>query len=154
MTTHRPFRDEASSRGRWADERLREGVATVDELEDLLVKGGAAVIATDLDGLVTHWSAAAERLYGWSGDEAVGLPIVDLLVTMRDQGLAEEIMESIRSTGNWEGEFDVQRKDGSEMLIFVRDTLIKDDVGRPVGILGVSMDVNAPSRTARQPPAA
>ena len=99
--------------------------ATLSELEDQLVKGGAAVIATDLDGVITHWSAAAERLYGWSGEEAIGLPILEFMVTLDDRQLAE-----------------VRCKDGSLMLAHVRDALMKDDAGRRVGILGLSMDAS------------
>jgi PAS domain-containing protein len=100
--------------------------ATLSELEDQLVKGGAAVIATDLDGVITHWSATAERLYGWSGAEAIGLPIFEFMITLDDRQLAE-----------------VRCKDGSLMVAHVRDALMKDDAGRPVGILGLSMDASS-----------
>ena len=99
--------------------------ATLSELEDQLVKGGAAVIATDLDGVITHWSVTAQRLYGWSGEEAIGLPILEFMIALDDRRLAE-----------------VRCKDGSLMLAHVRDTPIKDDAGRSVGILGLSMDAS------------
>ena len=95
MSIQRPIRDQAHR-------------ATLADLEDLLVKGNAAVVATDLDGVITHWSAGAERLYGWSGDEAIGLPVLDLLVTLRDQALAEDAVDSTRRTGSWEGELDIR----------------------------------------------
>jgi PAS domain S-box-containing protein len=146
MSTYHPSGDEAPSGGSWADERLRDHGATLSELEDLLVGGGAAVVATDLEGVITHWSAGAERLYGWAGEEAIGLPILDLLVTPRDRLLGEGIMENIRRTGRWEGEIDLLCKNGSLVLAYVRGTLIKDDAGRRVGILGLSMDAAAPPR--------
>jgi PAS domain S-box-containing protein len=117
--------------------------AKQSELEDLLVKGAAAVIAIDLDGVITHWSAGAERLYGWTGEEAIGHPALDLLVETCDRQRAVENMESVRRTGGWEGEFDVRRKGGGSVLSYVRGTVIKDDAGRSVGILGLSMDVSA-----------
>jgi PAS domain S-box-containing protein len=117
--------------------------AKQSELEDLLVKGAAAVIATDLDGVITHWSAGAQRLYGWTGEEAIGHPALDLLVATCDRQLAVEHMESVRRTGGWEGEFDVCRKGGGSVPSYVRSTVIKDDAGRPVGMLGLSMDVSA-----------
>ena len=114
------------------------------ELEELLVHGDAAVIATDLDGVITHWSAGAQRLYGWSGDEAIGRPFLELMVAPRDWAMAEENMASIQRTGGWEGEFDLHRKGGASMLAFVRCALVKDDAGRAVGMLGLSMDVSEP----------
>jgi PAS domain S-box-containing protein len=146
MSTHRPSRDEAHHAGSWADVRLRDRGATLSELEDMLVKGGTAVIATDLDGMITHWSTGAQRLYGWTGEESIGRPILDLLVTQGDRPLGEEVIESIRRRGGWEGEFEVRCKDGGVVLAYVRGTLVKDDAGRPVGILGLSMDADAPPR--------
>ena len=146
MSTDRASREEGPPEPSWAEDRLRDSGATLSELEDLLVKGGAAVIATDLDGMITHWSAVAERLYGWTGEEAIGLPILHLLFARRNQRLGEEVIASIRRTGGWEGEFEVRCKDGGVMLAYVRGTLVKDDAGRPVGILGLSMDADAPPR--------
>lgn len=114
-------------------------------LEDLLVKGAAAVIATDLDGVITHWSAGAHRLYGWTGEEAIGHPALDLIVAACDRQRAAENMESIRVSGGWEGEFDVCCKDGGIVPSYFRSTVIKDDIGRSVGLLSLSMDVSASS---------
>ena len=122
-------------------QRRREG--TPSELEDLLVKGAAAVIATDLDGVITHWSAGAVRLYGWTGEEAIGHTVLELLIAPADRTTAEENMESVRRTGGWEGEFAIRHKSGGSVLAYVQSTLIKDDHGRPVGLLGLSMDVSA-----------
>jgi PAS domain S-box-containing protein len=113
------------------------------ELDDRLVRGSAAVIATDLDGVITHWSAGAQRLYGWTGEEAIGNPLLDLLVAPRDRQTAAETLESVRRTGDWEGDFDLRRKGGGIVLSYVRRKLIKDDAGRPVGVVGLSMDLSA-----------
>jgi anti-anti-sigma factor len=98
-----------------------------------------AVIATDLDGIVTRWNAEAERLYGWSREEVSGRPITELTVGPQDVDLAEEIMESVRRSGAWMGEFDVRRKDGSRFPAHVRNTLIKDEDGSAVGLAGISI---------------
>lgn len=115
------------------------------ELEELLVRGAAAVIATDLDGVITHWSAGAQRLYGWTGEEAIGRPFLELMVAPCDWEMAEQNMESIQRTGTWEGEFDLHRKGGANVLAYVRYALVKDDAGRAVGMLGLSMDTAAPA---------
>ena len=128
MSTPRQIQDEASA----------------GELEEQLVHGGAAVIATDLEGVITHWSIGAQRLYGWSGDEAIGRPFLELMVSPSDWATAELNMESIQRYGGWEGEFDLHCKDGASVLAYVRCALVKDDAGRPVGMLGLSMNVSEP----------
>ena len=141
MTTQPPSREDAPADASWAAEPIRAA-----ELEELLVHGAAAVIATDLDGVITHWNAGAQRLYGWSGTETIGLQFLDLLVAPDDRRTAEANMESIRRTGGWEGEFDLRCKSGGSLLAYVRCAVIKDDAGRPVGMLGLSMDASAPPR--------
>jgi len=43
-----------------------------------------AVIATDLNGAVTYWNPSAERIYGWTSEEAIGRSIVELTVPSPD----------------------------------------------------------------------
>ena len=138
MSGDPPIRDSAPDGGEGAVARR------ADELEELLVQGGAGVVATDLDGVITHWSAGAQRLYGWSDTETIGLQFLDLLVAPGDRGTAKQNMESIRRTGGWEGEFALRCKSGDILLAYVRVAVIKDDAGRLVGMLGLSMDVSAP----------
>jgi PAS domain S-box-containing protein len=141
MTIEPPSPERAPAGGGWANEPLRAA-----ELEELLVHGEAAVIATDLDGVITHWNAGARRLYGWSGSETIGTPLVELLVAPDDRRTAEANLESIRRSGGWEGEFDLRRKTGGSLLAYVRVAVMKDDAGRPVGMLGLSMDAATPPR--------
>jgi PAS domain S-box-containing protein len=68
-----------------------------------------------------------------------GRPITELTVGPQDVDLAEEIMESVRRSGAWMGEFDVRRRDGSRFPAQVRNTLIKDEDGRAVGLAGISI---------------
>jgi PAS domain S-box-containing protein len=120
-------------------ERRRAAVGPED-LEDLLQRQELAVIATDLVGVVTHWSAGAERLYGWSSVEVLGRPITELTVGPEDEKVAENIMQWVRQTGRWEGEFWVRRKDGFAFLAYVREAIVADDQGTPIGLVGVSIE--------------
>jgi PAS domain S-box-containing protein len=141
MTTQPPSREDVPADASWAAQPIRAA-----ELEELLVHGAAAVIATDLDGVITHWNAGAQRLYGWSGTETIGLPFLELLVAPGDRRTAEANMESIRRTGGWEGNFTLRCKSGGSLLTYTRCAVIKDDAGRLVGMLGLSMDAAAPPR--------
>ncbi len=140
MPTDRPSSHHAPTPGRSAE---RDHAAIVAELEELLVQGSAGVVATDLDGVITHWTAGAERLYGWSAEEAIGRPVLELLAAPGDRSMAAANMDTVLTVGSWEGEFDVRTKDGGIVPAYVRSTLIRDDAGRPVGLLGVSMEVSA-----------
>ena len=117
---------------------------------DLLAQVYNAVVATDLDGLVTYWNPAAERLYGWTAEEAVGKRIDELTVPEREAARATSIMASIVKSGGWQGEFELRRKDGSSFPALVANRVIRDEDGRPSGIVGVSMDLTARHAAERQ----
>jgi|SRR5215212_5314658 len=51
--------------------------------------------------------------------------------------VAERIMASVRSIGSWEGEFSLTRRDGSRFPAYVRDVVVPDNDGRPLGLVGV-----------------
>jgi len=87
------------------------------------------------------WNPAAQRLYGWSRADVVGRPITEITVGPEDAEVAERIMASVRSIGSWEGEFWVTRHDGSRFLAYVRDVVVFDDDGRPLGLVGISIDL-------------
>ena len=119
--------------------RQRRASVAPDELEALLQQEELAVIATDLAGTVTHWSAGeAERLYGWSRTEVIGRPITELTVGPEDTRVAENIMDCVRRTGRWEGEFWVRRRDETTFLASVREAMIADEHGSLIGLVGVS----------------
>ena len=107
----------------------------------LLEQVRAGVVATDLEGTVTHWNDYAEKLYGWSREEALGSNVAELVVGPAEAGSADEIMEQLRAGNTWEGEFLVRRKDGTTFPAHVTNSLIYDVQGGAVGIVGVSTDV-------------
>ncbi len=101
-----------------------------------------AVIATDLAGCVTYWNQYAETLYQWTADEAIGKNIADLTIApAHSLQEAEAIRGQMRDTGSWEGEFTVQRKDGSTFPAHVVDTLFREASGAVAGVVGVSIDI-------------
>jgi PAS domain S-box-containing protein len=110
----------------------------------------AAVIATDLEGIVTHWNGGAERLYGWLRTETIGRPIDVVTVGPEDAGLSARIMDCVREIGSWEGSFRVRRKDGTDFVADVRNALVFDPDGQPAGVVGVSVDVSEQIETQRQ----
>ena len=119
----------------------KEAEREIDVQAQLLDAVEVALIATDLDGTVTHWNRGAERLYGWTCVEALGRSVTALTVGPQDAELAREIMTAVRAGDVWEGEFEVRRKDGSRFPAYVRDALFVDADGEPAGVVGVSVDL-------------
>lgn len=100
-----------------------------------------AVIVTDLHFNITYWNTAAETLYGWTAEEAVGAP-VRLLVPQEGIDDAHRIGKHIRSTQHWSGEFKVKRKDGTEIIVLCTNSVVHDGHGEPIGYIGASFSVS------------
>ena len=107
----------------------------------LLDAVGEAVIALDMEGRVVYWNRAAEGMYGWSSEEAIGRNLREMVVPEDCWGQAEEITRHVRETGNWSGEFVVWRKDGTSFPVMANNTLVHDEGGNMVGIVGVLRDI-------------
>src|SRR5215212_4227011 len=74
---------------------------------------GQSVIATDLEGNILYWNRAAEEIYGWSSEEALGRSLRDLTVSEESLQRAEEVVSELRAGRAWSGETLLRRKDGS-----------------------------------------
>jgi PAS domain S-box-containing protein len=98
-----------------------------------------SVMVTDSAGRIVVWNDAAETLYGWSADEAVGRGLRELLILPKNQPEGREIMAGVLRTGGWAGEFPVCHRDGPTVLATVRDSLVLDAAGNVAGVHGVSL---------------
>jgi PAS domain S-box-containing protein len=103
---------------------------------------GQAVIATDGAGIITYMNVAAERIYGWRPDTAVGRSILEVTVPDVSLSQANDIMGQLGAGLSWSGEFAVQHRDGRVFPAEVHNTPIMDRSGKVVGIIGVSSDIS------------
>lgn len=103
---------------------------------------GQAVIATDAKGNITYMNAAAEELYGWREEEALGKPILNVTPTPNSQQKAKEIMDALMQGKSWSGEFLVKHRNGTEFFAQVTDTPILDEDGNLIGVIGISQDIS------------
>ncbi len=101
-----------------------------------------AVIATDLAGAVIYWNRYAEELYGWSAQEVIGRNLLEATVPHDAVGEARaEIGAALFAEGEWEGEVVLFRKDGSRFPAWSSEALLRDQAGRPIGVVGITVDL-------------
>lgn len=121
---------------------MTEDLGPVFTAEEILECLGMAVIATDVSGAIVYWNRAAENLYGWTRDEALGRKVEDVTVPEVALETATDIMEALRHGVSWSGGFPVRRKDGSVFPGLVIDSGVYHE-GELVGIVGVSTNLGA-----------
>lgn len=100
-----------------------------------------AVIVTDMESKVQSWNRAAERIYGWSADEAIGQLVNNFLNTNMNPGELEQSLIDLNEKGWWYGEVVQHHKDGTPIHILASVTLIMDDDGVPVSMIAINHDI-------------
>jgi diguanylate cyclase (GGDEF)-like protein/PAS domain S-box-containing protein len=108
----------------------------------LLEAVGQSVVATDLEGKVLYWNRAAQEIYGWSSEEALGRSLRDLTVCEESLEKVEEVGSVLRAGRAWSGETLLRRKDGSHVPVLGTASPLFDDRGSLVGMIGVSTDIS------------
>jgi diguanylate cyclase (GGDEF)-like protein/PAS domain S-box-containing protein len=108
----------------------------------LLEAVGQSVVAIDLEGKVVYWNRAAEDLYGWSSEEALGRRLRDLMLSEESLDLAGGVASELRAGRTWSGETLLRRKDGSYVPVLGTATPLFDDRGNLTGMIGVSTDIS------------
>jgi PAS domain S-box-containing protein len=101
-----------------------------------------AILSKDLDGVVTSWNAAAERMYGYSAREILGQSVT-LLFPPQCQREFSDIMERIRQ-GERIDHYETTRvrKDGSLLNVSVSISPIKTSTGVIVGASAIARDIS------------
>ncbi|MFY9905089.1 MAG: PAS domain S-box protein [Terriglobales bacterium] len=108
--------------------------AIVDSSDD-------AIISKNFDGIITSWNQSAERIFGYTADEAIGKPIT-LLVPSECRGEEEEIIARLRR-GERVDHFETtrMRKDGSTLDVSLTISPVRESTGRVVGASKVARDI-------------
>jgi PAS domain S-box-containing protein len=127
----------------------REAEETVRRLAAIVGSSEDAIIGEDLEGNITSWNAAAERLYGYTASEAVGQPVRMLMPPERhDEEPA--ILDRIRRGEKVERYETVRRRrDGRILDVSLTVSPIKDAGGRIIGAAKIAHDITA-RRTAAE----
>jgi PAS domain S-box-containing protein len=132
------------------------GVLSVSRQRQLQVLAGqvrlAAIVESSTDGIignslagnVTSWNRGAAELFGYSAAEAIGRPLLELIVPADREAEETDILRRTR-LGERVANFDTKRrcKDGRLIDVSVSIAPIYDETGQPVGISKTIRDVSA-----------
>jgi PAS domain S-box-containing protein len=134
------FRDVTERRR--ADEARRRLAAIVASSED-------AIVGKDLDGVITDWNAAAERVYGYPAAEVVGKPFSVLVPAERSSEVQDSVVRLRRGDRLDHFETVRRRKDGRLIDVSVSYSPIKDEEGRLVGTAVITRDITERKRAEK-----
>ncbi|MHC5702535.1 PAS domain-containing protein [Streptomyces sp. PKU-MA01144] len=126
------------------DEPERDGPGS-DLLAALLDGMDAALCAFDADGVITHWNREAERILGWSPEEAVGRRgFAGWAARAADADeVRGRLMAAMTAPGRQVHEFALLRKDGGRVLVRTQSAGVRGADGRPAGVYCAFSEVHA-----------
>jgi two-component system sensor kinase FixL len=107
-----------------------------------------AIVSKTLDGIVTSWNKAAERIFGYSTAEMMGRPIA-LLAAPHTLDEMPRILDMIRRGRRIDHYETVRRrKDGEIIQVALSISPIRDASGRIIGASKIARDISDSKRTA------
>lgn len=116
------------------EKELRLQALVLDQIQE-------QVTVTDLDGTVTYVNRAEAEALASPKDSRLGRHVSIYGDDPKADATQEEVAEATRRFGAWAGKVVNYRADGSPMLIDLRTTLVRDESGKPVAMVGVSTDI-------------
>jgi two-component system cell cycle sensor histidine kinase/response regulator CckA len=111
------------------------------EFGAIVASTDVAIIGKSLDGIVTTWNPAAERVYGYSVDEVVGQPISILIPDDRGDELPTILAQIGRGEAIEPYETVRIRKDGTPIDVALTVSPIKDPRGVVIGASTIARDI-------------
>ena len=122
------------------------GSASSRLLASIVESSDDAIFSTTLDGIVTSWNKAAERIYGYQAAEMVGRP-ASLLVPRDRASETAKIVERIRNGERVDHhETRQRRKDGTAVTISLAVSPVHDSAGHIVGASAIARDITEQRR--------
>ncbi len=115
-----------------ADEKIREQTNLLELAHD-------AIFVRSLDEKIWYWNKGAERLYGWTAEEAIHGDFGKMVHAERSS--FEAARKILLEAGSWEGEVRKLTKARREVIVASRWTLLRDDQGNPRSILAIDTDI-------------
>ena len=119
-------------------------------LAAIVLNSNDAIISKTPDGIITSWNAAAEELYGYRAEEAIGRHI-GLIVPPEKLGELGEIMARLgKVTGTQKIETERLTRDGRRIEVEVRISPIRNASGKLIGASSIAHDIGETRRMVRE----
>ncbi len=128
--------------GLWTDiTEERQANDLIRQQADIINQIQETVITINMKGYVTSWNHGAERLLGYTTQEALGKHISFVYPTEDHEFLERDVLTPVKAKGTHQVEIRRRTKSGAFRFAQLSLTLLRDDRGDPTGIVGYSMDI-------------
>lgn len=123
-----------------AEESMRALASALDQ---------STVMVRSWDGVISHWTAGCERLYGWTAHEALGHTAHEIL-KCNYPAARDQIQGQLLLSGTWKGEVETMRRDGTRMFVSAHWVLLGDSGEEPPTVIETHIDITARHEVQRE----
>ncbi|MCJ2511929.1 MAG: PAS domain S-box protein [Candidatus Thermoplasmatota archaeon] len=129
------------------DTERRRDALEIERLASMVDSSMDAIISKSTDGTILTWNPAAESMYGYSADEAMGRPISMLIPPDRLDEYYRRFKQAKRGIRGQPFETVRMRKDGSLVDVSLMISPVKDRSGRTTGAFAIARDITERKKT-------
>ncbi|WP_414578145.1 response regulator [Anabaena sp. CCY 9402-a] len=115
------------------EQKIRQQVTLLDVTQD-------AIFVQNLDGQILFWNQAAELLYGWEKAAAIGKQTQELWQE-NNLELLQIALKHLKKNNFWEGELHQKTRNGQDIIVASRWTLVHEFGEQPPSILVVNTEI-------------
>jgi len=136
--------------GKRIEAALRESENRLRWLASIVESSDDAVVSKNLDGIITSWNSGAERIFGYTAEQAIGQPIT-IVIPQARQDEERAILTRIRR-GERIDHFETvrQRRHGSLIVVSLTVSPVKNMEGKVVGASKIARDITEQKRNQEQ----
>jgi PAS domain S-box-containing protein len=129
---------------------LRESEQRLRWLASIVESSDDAIVSKNLDGIITSWNRGAERVFGYTAEEAIGQPIT--IVIPQDRQDEERVILTRIRRGERIDHFETvrQRKHGSLIVVSLTVSPVRNAQGKIVGASKIARDITEQKRSQEQ----
>ncbi|HEY3296081.1 MAG TPA: ATP-binding protein [bacterium] len=127
---------------------LKNSADTLRERAQLFNVVPDAIIVRGMDDRITFWNSGAERMYGWTEDEAVGYLACELMKSEYSLPM-EELKAHVLREGYYATEIRQTARDGRRMIVQSLWAVRRNDGGEPISFLQINRDITDLKQSAQ-----
>jgi PAS domain S-box-containing protein len=131
-------------------EQRRRAERASYQLAAIVESSDDAILAKDLNGVITSWNRGAQRLFGYTAEEAIGKPVT-ILIPVERHDEEPAILARVRR-GDRIDHYETirQRKDGSPIEISLTVSPVRSPAGEIIGVSKIARDITDRRRAQAQ----
>jgi PAS domain S-box-containing protein len=128
---------------------LKQAEEITGLLAAIVASSDDAIVSKNLDGIITSWNKSAERIFGYTAEEAIGQKIT-LIIPLERHSEESDILDRLRRGERVDHFHTVRRrKDGGLIDVSLTISPVRDPSGRVIGASKVARDITAEKQAER-----